>query len=106
MTGFESPYDLVNFAAGVVSLLGILYLLYGSRLVVHYARFFRFVAAGLAAFAVTGPLLLVLPHVFVHAIHALAALLIGVGFYSLVADGLDDSEFEAAFGVGTDGEFE
>lgn len=98
MIPFESPYQVTNFLAGVVSLAGIVYMLHANRFVVHYNRFFRIIAIGLAIFAVTAPLKLVFSHVVIHSIHAIAAFVIGTGFYTLVEDELGDESFEVAFG--------
>ena len=96
---FDNPYGWANFAAGVVSLAGLAYLLYAEAFVVHYARFFRVIAVGLAIFAVTGLLVGAFAPALIHAVHALAALVVAVGLYGLVAEELDDEEsFEAAFG--------
>lgn len=100
MSSLESPYQVANFLAGIVSLAGIGYMLYTKKFVVHYNRFFRIVAIGMAVFAVTAPLSLVFSHVFIHLIHATAALVIAIGFYTIVQSELDSEQsFEAVFGT-------
>jgi hypothetical protein len=100
MTSLETPYQVANFLAGIVSLAGIGYMLYTNKFVVHYNRFFRIIAIGLAVFAVTAPLSLVLSHVLIHLINATAAFVIAIGFYTLVRHELDNEEsFESAFGA-------
>lgn len=100
MTSLGTPYQVANFVVGVISLAGLLYMLYAKRFVVHYQRFFRIVATGLAIFALTAPLRLVFSHVFIHFVHAIAAFVIAMGFYTLVKTEFGQEEsFESAFGT-------
>lgn len=65
-----STNAVFDLAAGSLAALGLAYLLVSVTVVVHYRAFFRTVALGLFAFAVTGPVVGRLAPSLVHAVHA------------------------------------
>ena len=85
----------VVLLSGVFGAIGTGYLLYAETIVVHYASFFRIVTAGLLLFAVTAPIIIKFAPVWIHSIHALSALFISIGAYSLIQQELQaDDDFE------------
>lgn len=92
--------DAEFFLHGVVLLSGILgavgagYLLYADTVVVHYAGFFKLVAAGLLLFAASAPIIVRFAPDLIHGVHALSALFISVGLYGLVRREFGTEDFE------------
>lgn len=76
-----ATFDLV---VGTIAGLLLLYLLYSQVMVVHYARFFRLITAGLLVYAVTGPVVGRLAPGVIHLVHGVATLSIAVGLAVLV----------------------
>lgn len=80
------------FLHGVVLLSGILgaigtgYMLYADAITVHYTTFFKVITVGLFLFAVTAPIIVEFAPDSIHGIHALSALFISVGLYTLIRE--------------------
>jgi hypothetical protein len=90
---------LFDFAAGAVSAVALVYLLYAETVAVHYPRFFRTILVGLLAFAITGPVIGTFAPAFIHAAHAVAGLFVTIGLYGLLARELEEEEqFAGLFG--------
>lgn len=87
--------DAELFLHGVVLLSGVLgaigtgYLLYADSIMVHYTSFFRTVTVGLLLFAVTAPIIVQFAPDSIHAVHALSALFISFGLYTLIREELE-----------------
>ena len=89
MNDIEVLFETANFAAALVSLLGLSYLLVDSSLTVHYSRFFSAVVVGLLVFALTAvPVTLLAPSA-IHFVHGTAALFVAVGLYGIITRRLD-----------------
>lgn len=73
-----------NLAVSAVAGLGLLYLLYSSRYVVGYRRFFSLITFGLFLVALAGPYLALVSPAIRHGIHGVATLFIALGLYDLV----------------------
>lgn len=85
----------VVLLSGVLGALGTGYLLYSDAIIVHYTGFFKIITAGLLLFAVTAPIIVEFAPESIHAIHALSALFISIGLYTLVRQELEpDDDFE------------
>lgn len=90
-----------DFAVGGAAGVALLYLLYSETVVVHYARFFRLITAGLLGYAVTGPVVGTLAPEYIHAVHGVATLAVVGGLYGLVRDELEETtDFERVLGGG------
>lgn len=101
--GFSGPMELdmetllhgVVLLSGVLGALGTGYLLYSDSIVVHYISFFKIIAAGLLIFAVTAPVIVEFAPDWIHAIHALSAVFISIGLYTLIRQEYQiDDDFE------------
>jgi len=93
------PLDLigvVDFAAGVVAVGCLAYLLYAERVAVHYPRLFRTILVGLLVFSVTGPVIGLFAPALVHWVHAVAGAVVVIGCYQLVAGELAVEETDFA----------
>lgn len=77
-------FHLYTLAMGVVSFVGLVYMIYSQQFVLAYRRFFSPVIAGVFVFAVGGPLTEMYYPDAVHLVHGGAALLVTVGLYSLL----------------------
>jgi hypothetical protein len=93
----DSAFGVLNFVAGAVAGVGLLYLLTSESVAVTYGRFFRVVIAGLLVFAVTGPFIGSFAPAVIHGVHALAAAFIAAGLALLLSGDGQADDFEAAF---------
>lgn len=84
---------LYDLAVGVVTLVGLGYLLYSQRYVLGYRRFLYPVVAGTLVFSVAGPVVDAYFPTLLHLFHGLAALLVAIGLYTLVHDDLHANEW-------------
>lgn len=84
MTNLEFLLHGVVLVSGILGAIGTGYLLYADTVVVHYATFFRLVTAGLLLFSLSAPVVVRFAPDAIHAIHALAALCISGGLYTLI----------------------
>lgn len=95
MVDIEMLFHGVVLLSGIIGALGTGYLLYDDSIVVHYTSFFGIITAGLFIFAVTAPIIVFLAPGFIHAIHAISALFISIGLYTLIREQLDtEPDFE------------
>lgn len=99
--GGPMELDLETLLHGVVLLSGVLgalgtgYLLYSNSIMVHYTVFFKIITAGLLIFAVTAPVIVEFAPDWIHAIHALSAVFISIGLYTLIRQEFQtDDDFE------------
>jgi hypothetical protein len=76
----------VVLLSGVLGAIGTGYLLYADAITVHYTAFFKVITIGLFMFAVTAPIIVEFAPDSIHAIHALSALFISVGLYTLLRE--------------------
>lgn len=83
-------YDLV---LGLLSSVGIIYLLYSQQFVASYRRFLYLVIAGFLVFSVGGPLVDLYRPGLAHLVHGIAALLVVGGLYPLVHADLPTDEW-------------
>lgn len=82
--------------SGIFGAVGAGYLLYADTIIVHYSRFFRIIAVGLFVFAVTAPIIVMYAPELIHAVHALSALFISIGLYTLIREELQtEPNFES-----------
>lgn len=87
-------HGIVLFS-GISGALGTGYLLYSDSIMVHYAGFFKIITAGLLIFAVTAPVIVEFAPDWIHAIHALSAVFISIGLYTLIRQEYQiDDDFE------------
>lgn len=93
--------DVETFLHGVVLLSGVLgtigtgYLLYSDSIAVHYTSFFTIVTAGLLVFAVTAPIIVQFAPDSIHAAHALSAVFITIGLWTLIREKMQaDDDYE------------
>ena len=75
--------DAFNIATSGAAAVGLLYLLYSSRYVVGYRRFFSLITFGLFLVVLGGPFLALVSPAIRHGIHGFATLFIAVGLYDL-----------------------
>lgn len=84
---------LYNLSMGVLSVAGLVYLVYSQQFVLGYRRFLYPVVAGVFVFSVGGPLADLFLRELVHLVHGLAALLVSTGLYTLVHDDFRTDEW-------------
>lgn len=84
---------LYDLGMGVLSVVGLLYLLYSQQFVLTYRNFLYPVVAGVLVFSVGGPFVDLYAPSLVHLVHGFAALLVTVGLYSLVHHDLHANEW-------------
>lgn len=82
----------VVLLSGVLGAIGTGYLLYADTIVVHYTSFFKVITVGLFLFSVTAPIIVRFAPESIHAVHALSALFISVGLYTLIRDELQTAD--------------
>lgn len=86
-------YAVYNLVMGIVTLCGLLYLLYAQQFVVGYRRFLDYLIFGFLLFAIGGPLAdLLAPH-WIHLVHGLAALFVVLGLFDPVRRDLRSEEW-------------
>lgn len=76
----------VVLLSGLLGAMGTGYLLYSDSIIVHYTTFFKIITAGLLLFAVTAPIIVQFAPDSIHSVHALSALFISVGLYTLIRE--------------------
>lgn len=84
--------EYVNIALSALSGIGIGYLLLSGKYAIGYPVFFRRVLVGFMLYAITGVVGLLYPFLGLHLVHAISALFVAFGCYSLVAARLDASD--------------
>lgn len=88
MIGHITLLDWYDLVVGVLTAVGLLYLLYSQRTVVGYNRFIDFLIGGVLLFVVGGPIAdLVMPG-WIHVVHGTAALLVILGLYDPIHNNL------------------
>lgn len=80
--------EYVNVALSALSGVGIAYLLLSGKYAIAYTTFFRRVLVGFMLYAITGLVVLVYPIPGLHLVHAVSAIFVAFGCYSLIADRL------------------
>lgn len=90
-----TPFTVYNLAMGVVSAVGIAYLLYTQFFVLRYRRFLFFLGAGFLVFSLGGPLVAIVAPDWVHLVHGAAALFVVFGLYDPVHNDLRTDEWVA-----------
>ncbi len=88
-----TPFTLYNFAIGLLSAVGIAYLLYTQWYVIEYRRFLSYLGAGLLLFAIGGPLADLLAPGWIHLVHGVAATFVVFGLYNPVHNDLREEEW-------------
>jgi len=76
-----NAFTAFDLAMGMISGLGLLYLLYVEEYVLSYRRFLLVTTAGLLVFGVGGPLFDIFDPKYVHVVHGVGALLVVLGMY-------------------------
>ncbi|MFB6130543.1 MAG: ArsR family transcriptional regulator [Salinigranum sp.] len=77
-------FTLYDLGVGLLTGVGLVYLLYLERNVVRYRRVLLVVTAGVLTFSVASPAVELIAPGWVHVVHGLAALLVIVGLYTPV----------------------
>lgn len=94
MTGAETFLHGAVLLSGIFGAIGTGYLLYSNSIFVHYKSFFKIITAGLLIFSMTAPIIVQFAPDWIHAVHALSALFISVGLYTLIQQELQtDDDF-------------
>lgn len=88
-----TPFTLYNLGMGVVSAVGICYLLYTQFFVLRYRRFLSFLGTGFLVFSLGGPLSAILVPEWTHFVHGIAALFVVFGLYDPVHNDLRTDEW-------------
>lgn len=84
--------EYVNIGLSALSAIGIGYLLLSGKYSVAYTAFFRRVLVGFMLYAITGLVVLSYPAPELHLVHAVSALFVAFGCYSLIADRLQSTD--------------
>ncbi len=83
----------LNVVLGILSSLGLVYLIYLQRFVLHTRRFMLVTSLGLLVFTGIAPLTAVVAPDSVHIVHGLAALMVIFGLYDPVHNDLRKNEW-------------
>lgn len=82
----------INVVFSAISAAGLGYLLLSGKYVIGYPVFFKRVLIGLFLYAVTGLVGLVNPMPALHLVHAVSAVFVAAGCYSLVVARLEPTD--------------
>lgn len=93
MTTDFDPFVVFNLTAGVLAIVGLIYLLYVQRFVVEFHRFLTYLLAGFFVFSIGGPLVELFAPDLMHAVHGVAALFVVFALYSPVHNDLRKEEW-------------
>ena len=88
-----NPFAIYDVVMGLLSGVGIVYLLYVEQFVIEYRQFLFVTTVGLLVFAVVGPIFDLLDPSLVHVVHGVAALLVIFGLYNPVHNDLRKDEW-------------
>lgn len=88
-----TPLTIYNLSVGLLTALGVGYLLYTQLYVIDYRRFLTFLGAGFLVFSLGGPLSAIFAPAWPHVVHGLAALLVVFGLYDPVHNDLRREEW-------------
>lgn len=100
MIDINELFHGIVLLSGAAGALGTGYLLYSDAIVVHFSRFFKVITFGLFLFSVTAPIIVQFAPDTIHAVHALSAVFISIGLYTIVRGKIQpDDDFG---GLGSD----
>ncbi|WP_396610648.1 type IV toxin-antitoxin system AbiEi family antitoxin domain-containing protein [Haloferax sp. S1W] len=89
----DDPLRVYNLVMGLLSIVGLVYLVYAQRFALDYRRFIYFIVSGFLLFSVGGPLADLYLPALAHLVHGLAAVLVIVGLYNLIQDDMHKAEW-------------
>lgn len=88
-----TPFTVYDLAMGILTAVGVVYLLYTKQFVLKYRRFLYYLGAGFLLFAVGGPLTYIFVPEWIHLVHGVSALFVVLGLYNPVHNDLRDEEW-------------